>query len=201
MIPGSRLRVVSATTNRGKLAEIATIVGDRLDIVARPADVPDVVEDAPTLHGNARLKASALVAATGLPAIADDTGLEVAALDGRPGVHTGRFAGDDATDAGNRAHLLAELDGRADRAARFRTVALLRWPDGGEVVAVGTCDGTIATAERGDRGFGYDALFIPDDGDGRTFAEMSAGEKDALSHRGRALRDLLGRLDRLEARD
>jgi len=156
--------------------------------------VPDVVEDADTLEGNARLKAAAIAAASGEAAVADDTGLEVAALDGRPGVHTGRFAGEHATDADNRAKLLASLDGVADRRARFRTVAMIVWPDGREVAVEGVCDGTIAPAERGGRGFGYDALFVPDDGDGRTFAEMGEDDKHAVSHRGRAFRGLLAAL-------
>lgn len=191
-------RVVSATANPGKIAEILTIVGDALEIEPRPAGVPEVVEDADTLEGNARLKATALVAATGLPALADDTGLEVDALGGRPGVHTGRFAGEGVSDAENRAHLLAALAGQSDRRARFRTVVLLRAVDGTEILAEGECRGTIADGERGARGFGYDSLFVPDDGDGRSFAEMTAAEKDAISHRGRAIRDLLAQLDRLD---
>jgi XTP/dITP diphosphohydrolase len=156
--------------------------------------VPDVVEDADTLEGNARLKAAAVAAATGRPAIADDTGLEVVALDGAPGVLAARFAGEDATYAANRAKLLAALDGRADRRARFRTVVVIAWPDGRETVAEGVCDGVIAEEERGERGFGYDPVFVPVEGDGRTFAEMSDQEKNALSHRARALRNLLSRL-------
>jgi XTP/dITP diphosphohydrolase len=136
----------------------------------------------------------AIAAAAGEAAVADDTGLEVAALGGRPGVWTGRYAGEGATDAENRAKLLAELDGVTDRRARFRTVALVAWPDGSELAAEGVCTGTIATAERGARGFGYDPLFVPDDGDGRTFAEMSEDEKHAISHRGRAFRALLAAL-------
>ena len=157
--------------------------------------MPDVVEDADTLEGNARLKAAAIAAATGLPAVADDTGLEVAALGGAPGVYTARFAGEQATYADNRAKLLARAGRRRPTAGpAFRTVAMVVWPDGGELVAEGVCDGTIAAAERGERGFGYDAVFVPDDGDGRTFAEMSEDEKHALSHRGRAFRALLARL-------
>jgi XTP/dITP diphosphohydrolase len=187
----SRPRLVCASANPDKVAEIAAILGDLVELAPRPADVPDVVEDADTLEGNARLKAAAIVAATGQAAVADDTGLEVAALAGRPGVHTGRYAGDDATYADNRAKLLSELDGVADRRARFRTVAMIVWPDGAELTVEGVCDGTITDAERGDRGFGYDAVFVPADGDGRTFAEMTEDDKHALSHRGRAFRALL----------
>ena len=187
-------RLVCASANPDKVAEIEAILRDVVDLVPRPPDVPDVVEDADTLEGNARLKAAAIAAASGDAAIADDTGLEVVALDGRPGVRTARYAGEDATYAENRARLLAELDGVDDRRARFRTVAMVVWPDGREIAAEGVCDGTIATAERGARGFGYDAVFIPGDGDGGTFAEMDATTKHAMSHRGRAFRALLAEL-------
>jgi XTP/dITP diphosphohydrolase len=187
-------RLVCASANPDKVAEIETILGDVVDLVPRPSDVPDVVEDADSLAGNARLKAAAVAAASGDAAVADDTGLEVAALGGRPGVRTARYAGEDASYAENRALLLRELDGVDDRRARFRTVAMVVWPDGREVAAEGVCDGTIATAERGTRGFGYDAVFIPDDGDGRTFAEIDEDAKHAMSHRGRALRALLTEL-------
>lgn len=156
----------------------------------RPAELPDVEEDGDTLVANARLKAIAVNEATGLPALADDTGLEVFALGGAPGVRTARFAGEPPNDERNRAKMLQELDGEADRSARFRTVALLRFPDGREIVAEGVCEGSIAEAERGERGFGYDPLFIASAGDGRTFAEMSMAEKHHLYHRGRAFRAL-----------
>ena len=156
----------------------------------RPADLPDVEEDAGTLVANARLKATAVNEATGLPALADDTGLEVLALGGAPGVRTARYAGEPPNDERNRAKMLDELAGVSDRSARFRTVALLRFPDGREIVADGVCEGSIAEAERGERGFGYDPLFIARDGDGRTFAEMTMAEKHHLSHRGRAFRAL-----------
>ena len=162
--------------------------------------MPDVVEDADTLMGNARLKAVAICEATGLPAVAADTGLEVLALGGAPGVHAARWAGEGCTYADNRAKLLRELDGQADRRAAFRTCVLVRWPDGAELAVDGVCAGTIATSERGERGFGYDPLFVPDEGDGRTFAEMSADDKHAISHRGRAFRNLVDALrERLPA--
>ena len=188
------LTLVCASANPDKVAEIAAILAGTVTLLPRPADIPDVVEDADTLAGNARLKAAAVAAATGMAAVADDTGLEVVALDGRPGVHTARYAGEYATYADNRAKLLAELDGVDERRAVFRTVAMVVWPDGREVQADGVCDGSIAPDERGQRGFGYDAVFIPDDGDGRSFAEMDEAEKHALSHRGRAFRALLARL-------
>lgn len=185
-----RLRLVSATANPHKAAEIAAILGADIDLVPRPAAIPDVVEDADTLEGNARLKAVAVAAATGMPALADDTGLEVEALGGAPGVYSARYAGEHATYADNVARLLDALAGvpPEGRAARFRAVMLVAWPGGEEVVAEGVCAGKIAERPRGEGGFGYDPVFVPTDGDGRTFAEMTAAEKDEVSHRGRAVR-------------
>jgi XTP/dITP diphosphohydrolase len=188
------LLLVSATANPHKLEEITAILGDQVELRPRPADVPEVVEDAPDLLGNARLKAEAIHAASGLAAVADDTGLEVDALAGAPGVHSARFAGPDATDADNVAKLLAELEGVTDRRARFRTVAYVTIDDDRSIDVSGTCEGTIARAPRGDHGFGYDPVFVPAEGDGRTFAEMTAAEKHAMSHRGRAFRALAAAL-------
>ena len=184
------LRVACASANPHKVAEIVDLMGGVVDLVPRPSDLADVVEDADTLEGNARLKAVAVCTATELPALADDTGLEVDALHGAPGVITARFAGVGATDEQNRQKMLVELDGKGamQRTARFRTVALLRFTDGREIVAHGVCEGLIAEQEIGDRGFGYDSLFIPKDGDGRTFAQMTIDEKHEMSHRGRAFR-------------
>ena len=187
------MRVVLATANPDKVAEIAPLL-DGFEVVTRPAELPDVEETADTLEGNARLKAEVVCELTGEVAVADDTGLEVSALGGRPGVWSARFAGAEATYADNVDKLLAGLEGVADRRAGFRTVALARFPDGRELVAEGIVDGRIATAPRGDHGFGYDPVFIPDDGDGRTFAQMSQAEKAAISHRGRALRSLASQL-------
>jgi XTP/dITP diphosphohydrolase len=184
------VRLVLATANLHKAAEIAPLLPAGVGVVPRPAGLPDVDETADTLEGNARLKAVAVCEATGEPAVADDTGLEVDALGGRPGVWAARYAGPGATYADNVAKLLAELDGVTDRRARFRTVALVRFPDGGEVVAEGAVTGTIAGRARGEAGFGYDPVFVPDEGDGRTFAEMTPDEKQAVSHRGRAFRAL-----------
>jgi len=184
------LRVVCASANPHKVAEIMELMDGVVQLDPRPAELPDVEEDGDTLVANARLKAIAVNEATGLPALADDTGLEVFALGGAPGVRTARFAGEPPNDERNRAKMLQELDGVADRSARFRTVALLRFPDGREIVAEGVCEGSIAEAEMGERGFGYDPLFIASAGDGRTFAEMSMAEKHHLSHRGRAFRAL-----------
>ncbi len=189
------LRAVCASANPHKVAEMFDLMGGIIDLLPRPTELPDVVEDADTLVGNARLKAIAVCDATGLPALADDTGLEVDALHGAPGVRTARFAGEHATDADNRQKMLAELDGKS-RSCRFRTIALLRFPDGREIIAEGVCEGMIAENEIGDRGFGYDPLFIASEGDGRTFAQMSVDEKHVLSHRGKAFRALAEMLNR-----
>lgn len=188
------ITLVCASANPDKVAEIEALVAGSVTLLPRPADVPEVPEDAETLEGNARLKAVAIAGATGRPAVADDTGLEVAALGGRPGVHAARYAGPHATYAQNRALLLAELQATADRRARFRTVAAVVWPDGREVLTEGVCAGTIATSERGSGGFGYDAVFVPDEAGGRTFAETAPEVKHALSSRGRAFRALLDAL-------
>lgn len=183
------MRLVMASANPDKAREIAAILHG-FDLLPRPPEVGDVDETGSTLHENARLKAAALVEATGEAAVADDTGLEVVALDGAPGVHSARFAGENATYADNVEKMLREMEGVTDRRARFRTVALVLFPDGREVMAEGALDGSIATSPRGVEGFGYDPLFAPLDGDGRTLAEMSREEKNAISHRGRAFRAL-----------
>ena len=191
------MRVVLASANPDKAAEMRAILGAAIELVPRPAHVPDVVEDGETLADNARLKARALNDATALAAVADDTGLEVDALDGAPGVLAARYAGEHASYADNVTKLLHALDavGDPERTARFRTVALLRFPDGREIVADGVVEGRIARQRRGTNGFGYDPIFVPTEGDGRTFAEMEAGEKHAISHRGRALRALAAQLN------
>jgi XTP/dITP diphosphohydrolase len=193
--------LVIASANVDKAAEIAAILGavPGLTLLPRPTDVPDVEETGDTLEANARLKARALCEATGLAAVADDTGLEVDALDGAPGVYSARFAGEGASYADNVAKMLDELDrvgasGPAARRARFRSVAFVAWPDGTELSAEGSVDGAITPGARGTGGFGYDPIFAPDGFDGRTFAEMTADEKHAVSHRGRAFRALAERL-------
>lgn len=184
-------RLVCASANPDKVAEIAALLDGLVHLEPRPAGVPDVVEDAGTLEGNARLKASAICAASGAAAVADDTGLFVDALDGEPGVDTAYYAGPNATYAENRAKLLAALQPGMPRTARFRTVVMVVRPDGSELCVEGVCEGTIATEERGGRGFGFDPVFIPADGDGRTFSEMSDAEKHSMSHRGRAFAALV----------
>ena len=185
-------QIVMASANPDKVSEIAALMRDVVEILPRPSHVPDVVEDADTLEGNARLKAVAITSATSMPAIADDTGLEIDHLDGAPGVHTARFAGDNASYADNVSKTLVVLRGVADpdRKARFRTVAILRYPDGTELVAHGVVEGRIAIREAGDGGFGYDPIFIPDETDNLTFAQMDPVAKHAISHRGRAFRAL-----------
>jgi XTP/dITP diphosphohydrolase len=196
-LPTLPAAVVCASANPKKAAELAEVLGGlRVTVLPRPADVPEVAEDADTFLGNARLKAAALARATGRPALADDSGLEVDALAGAPGVHSARYAGPDGDDARNVARLLAALAEvpATERGARFRSVVVLRWPDGREVHAEGTVAGRIVPVPTGSGGFGYDPVFVPDDGDGRTFAEMAPAEKHRLSHRGRALRALVDAL-------
>lgn len=189
------MRLLLASNNADKAGEIRVLLAEvrGLELVDRPAHLPEPVEDGATLLDNARIKARAVVDATGEPAVSDDTGLEVEALGGDPGVLTARYAGQDATYEDNWRKLLAELGDRVDRRARWRTVALVAWPDGSETWAEGTCEGAIAARASGNAGFGYDPVFVPDEGDGRTFAELEPDEKNAVSHRGRAFR-ALGRL-------
>ena len=184
---------VLATANSHKADEMRAVLGGLgIELLERPAGVADVEEDADTLEGNALLKARALVEATGKPAVADDTGLFVTALGGRPGVYSARYAGEGATYADNVAKLLRELEGRseAQRGAQFRTVVVVAYPDREPLVVDGVLEGFISAEGHGDRGFGYDPVFVPIGGDGRTLAQMSPDEKNAISHRGRALRKL-----------
>lgn len=182
-------RLVVASKNPDKIAEIESVLGAAgLDVeIVRGLDWPDVDETEATLEANALLKARAVMTATGLPAVADDTGLEVDALGGAPGVVTGRYAGPEATYADNVARLLADLEGVADRRATFRTVVALVTPEGDEVVCEGRLPGHIARAPRGNFGFGYDPVF---EIDGLTLGEMRTEQKNRVSHRARALRSL-----------
>lgn len=194
----TELELVSATANPHKAKEIADILGEGVRLVPRPPEVGDVEETGDTLLDNARLKARTIAEATGRPAIADDSGLEVEALGGAPGVWSARYAGEDATYADNVVKLLGELaalpDGGGERRAAFHTVALVVYPDGSEVWAEGTVAGRISASAQGDAGFGYDPVFVPDEGDGRTFAELEPEEKNAVSARGRAFRALAAKL-------
>jgi XTP/dITP diphosphohydrolase len=198
-------QLVMASANPHKVAEMNDLLRSLLPgctVVARPSSVPDVEEDADTLLGNARLKAQAIVRATKCPAIADDTGLFVDALDGRPGVHTARYAGPGADSVANTALLLSELlrvgaVGLDARRATFRTVAMVAFPDGTETVGQGEVVGHICLQPIGSGGFGYDPIFQPS-GMHATFAEMTLEEKQALSHRGRAFVDLAKKLQQRE---
>ena len=183
---------VLATANAHKTQELREILQPLgVTLLPRPANVPDVVEDGDTLEANALIKARALVAATGHAAIADDTGLFVDALDGAPGVHSARYAGEDATNEENVEKLLVALAHipSTQRAARFRTVAAVAYPDGSSVVVEGSLEGTIIDDVRGSGGFGYDPVFAL--ADGRTLSELSSQEKNEISHRGRAFRALV----------
>ncbi|MFI5036163.1 MAG: RdgB/HAM1 family non-canonical purine NTP pyrophosphatase [Acidimicrobiales bacterium] len=162
---------------------------------ARPADVAEVEEDADTLEGNALLKARAMAAAVGLPAVADDTGLFVDALNGRPGVRSARYAGPRAAYADNVARLLGELAAvPAPRRAHFRTVVALAHPDGSSLVVEGVLAGQVTETPRGGGGFGYDSVFEADETPGQTLAELSPEAKNRFSHRGRALAALAAAL-------
>ncbi len=191
-------RVVLATGNRGKLRELRALLEDlALEVVPQSElGVESVEETGATFEANALLKARHASRVTGLPAIADDSGLEVDALGGRPGVYSARYAGPGATDADNNAKLLRELAGSAEpRTARYRAVIVhvAAAEDPRPVVASGTWEGAIALAPRGDGGFGYDPLFLV--GTGRlTAAELDAEEKNRVSHRAHALRELVARL-------
>jgi len=201
------LSVVLATSNEGKLVELRSLFGDLpvhlLGLSAVLGDRPAVVETGTTLEENAILKARAASAATGLYALADDSGLEVEALGGRPGVRSARFAHERATDAENNAALLRELEeiDDASRRARFRCVLALvsPWDPVNVELAEGTCEGLIARAPRGSGGFGYDPLFIVPELGGRAMAEMSEREKNEVSHRARAARSMRDKLEKMLA--
>ena len=185
-----------ASANPDKVAEIVPLL-EGFEVLPRPEGLAEIDETEDTIEANAALKARALREATGLSAVADDTGLFVEALGGEPGVRSARWAGPGATYADNVAKLLsrlAQLPDPADRRARFRTVAVAALADGTEVVGEGWVDGWILGEPRGSLGFGYDPVFAPDEGGGRTFAQMAPAEKHAVSHRGRAFRALVALL-------
>jgi XTP/dITP diphosphohydrolase len=182
---------VLATANAHKAKEIRQVLEPYgIELLDRPLDVADVEETESTLEGNALLKARALTDATGLPAIADDTGLFIDALEGRPGVYSARYAGETATFADNVSKALTELDGVDDarRSAYFRSVIAVTFPDGTSWWVDGVLDGMILHSPVGGEGFGYDVIFAPADFGGTSLAQMSADEKNAISHRGQALR-------------
>jgi XTP/dITP diphosphohydrolase len=188
--PEPTRRIVFATGNAHKVEEVADILGPGWVVDARD---PDVQETGDTFEANALLKARAVAASTGALAVADDSGIEIDALDGRPGIHSARWT----EEHDWIPRVLRELAGAEGdaRSARYVAAAAAVWADGRDAVVRGTVEGRIAGAPRGSGGFGYDPVFVPAEGDGRTFAEMSAAEKHALSHRGRAFRALIAHLD------
>lgn len=191
--------LVAATGNAGKLRELRALLADpglALRSLADYPDLPALVEDGDTFLANARQKAQAVARQTGLPALADDSGLEVDALGGGPGVRSARFAADAGAGSGDAANVALLLERLRDvppprRTARFRCAIVVAHPDGRELVAEGSCEGRITTAPRGSGGFGYDPVFLFG---ARTFAEIAAEEKDRVSHRGRAIAALRERL-------
>ncbi|MDE0667395.1 MAG: RdgB/HAM1 family non-canonical purine NTP pyrophosphatase [Acidimicrobiaceae bacterium] len=194
------IELVCASANPDKVAEMAEVLAGHAVLLPRPEGVGDVAEDAEDLTGNARLKAQAVCEFAGAPALADDTGLEVDVLGGAPGVHSARYAGPEASYADNLARLMADMRAvpTPQRTARFRSVVMVCFPDGSELAAEGVVEGVITVDPRGSGGFGYDPVFAPAEGGGRTFAEMGASAKNAMSHRARALRALLEILRRGE---
>jgi XTP/dITP diphosphohydrolase len=185
------LRLILSTRNEHKLREFRVLLEPH-ELVPLPDDVELPPETGATFEENARAKADAAAAATGMPAIADDSGIEAAALGGRPGVRSARYAGDGASDEENLAKLLADVPDDGDR--RVAYVCALAYAEPGAETRMFTerCEGELAHGPRGDGGFGYDPAFVPADrDDGRTMAELSVDEKDAISHRGRAARAFL----------
>jgi XTP/dITP diphosphohydrolase len=188
-------RIAIGSRNAHKLREILRICADWpvewITVDDHEGPWPDVEETGSTYLENARLKGVAGAVALGAPTVADDSGIEVDALGGRPGPRSARFAGEDATDESNLHELIRALRGvpASGRTARYRCVALLAYPDGSEIHAEGVCEGGLIAKPRGSRGFGYDPIFVPAGWD-RTMAELSDEEKDRISHRGRALRAL-----------
>ena len=194
-------RIAIASRNPGKIREIRSICADWpvewVTADEHEGPWPDVEETGQTYLENARLKARAVAEDVGVPSVADDSGIEVDALGGAPGPRSARYAGEGATDEENLRMLIRAVAGfpAAGRTARYRCVATLAWPNGGEVWAEGTCEGTLLSKPRGTGGFGYDPIFVPAGWD-ETMAELPAQEKDRISHRGRAfraLRDLVAR--------
>lgn len=198
--PDAGIDVVVSSANHGKLAEIRSALdfpGWRFKPAAElDEEWPSPEEDGETFEANARIKARAAHERFGFAALADDSGLEVDALDGEPGVYSSRYAGECATDTENNRRLLLALQDipAAERTARFRCTIVFVAPDGTEAVAGGTCEGRIGFEPRGEGGFGYDPLFEPDATPGRTMAELTLAEKNAISHRGAALRNLRAQL-------
>lgn len=185
-------QLVLASHNQGKLAEFQALFAASGVVIKSAAafDLPEPDEDADSFKGNARIKALAAAQATGLPALADDSGFCVASLNGQPGIYSARWGGAhrDFNIAMRRVH--DEMGAATDKRAAFVTVLCLAWPDGQTYFVEGRCDGQVAWPPHGENGHGYDPIFIPE-GETRRFAEMTDAEKNAISHRGRALRQLM----------
>lgn len=190
----SLMTLILATKNKDKAEELAKLLGGSAEIQTLPDDFLEIKETGTTLEENARHKAQSVYREFRIPTVADDTGLEVNALDGDPGVYTARYAGDAATYDDNNRKLLKELKDKSDRSASFITSICYIDAQGHEHVFRGEVKGIIAMEARGRNGFGYDPVFIPVDGDGSTFAEMPSGEKNMLSHRARAIKQLITHL-------
>lgn len=188
----SKPKLVVASANPDKVAELVKLLGKRFDVLPRPSDAPETIEDQDTLEGNAIKKAREIAEFTGTAALSDDTGLFVAALGGAPGVYSARYAGEKASYRDNVDKLLLEMQDveEDDRAAEFRTAVALILPDGSGVTGEGSVGGIILGRPRGSNGFGYDSVFEPDEAEGRSFAQMSNDEKREMSHRARALESL-----------
>lgn len=188
----SKPRLIVASANPDKVAELNKLLGAKFEVVARPTDAPETVEDQDTLEGNALKKAQDIATFSGCITLADDTGLFVPVLGGDPGVRSARYAGESASYKENVDKLLHEMLDveEEDRRAEFRTVIAILRPDGTGVTGEGSISGKIVTRRRGAGGFGYDAIFEPDEGEGRTFAQMASDEKHEISHRARALQSI-----------
>ncbi len=191
------MKLAIATNNKHKLQEIKAILDGKFESMLSLGDLGldiEIEETGATLEENALIKAREIVRLTGMPALADDTGLMVDALDGAPGVYSARYAGEAHDDKANRQLLLKNLQNASSRSAHFGTAIAVCYPDGKYLVSHGRVDGRIIDEERGENGFGYDSIFFSDEL-GKTFGEATAEEKNAISHRGRALRAMVALLN------
>lgn len=196
---GKRMTIVLATRNKGKTEEIRELL-KQFPVDLKNLDdfgpIPNVVEDGTTFDENAYKKASFTARVLGIPAIADDSGLVVEALDGEPGVYSARYAGEDASDEDNVKKLLSEMEGQTDRRAAFECVISLAVPKGAALTYEGRCEGLITETPSGENGFGYDPVFFHPES-GKTFAEISLNEKGGVSHRGKALSEMAREFDKV----
>jgi XTP/dITP diphosphohydrolase len=195
----SGISIVLATRNKGKVREIKALLSG-YDIIIKSLNdfgpIPSVEESGSTFEDNAYIKAHFTARVLGLPAIADDSGLVVEALEGAPGVYSARYAGEEASDLENNIKLLKEMDGKTNRKARFETAVIIAVPRGPALTYIGKVEGEITEAPRGSNGFGYDPLFYYPPM-AKTFAQMTGHEKNSISHRGRAIKELKGEFDKV----